>query len=174
MVEILIYQDLRTIIKCEVCVIVKIERIDTVRITRITNDAELQTAFNIRITVFVEEQGVPFDVELDEHDAYADHVLVYFDDLPVATGRVRIVNDTAKLERICVMPSHRKYGIGKAVVQALEEIAKEKGLHKAKLHGQTQAMTFYEKLGYISASDEFMEEGIPHKLMIKDLILNCV
>ena len=69
------------------------------------------------------------------------------------------------------MPSHRKYGIGKAVVQALEEIAKENGLCKAKLHGQTQAMPFYEKLGYISASDEFMEEGIPHKLMIKDLTI---
>jgi len=145
-----------------------------VRLTRITNETELHAAFNIRIAVFVEEQGVALEVELDEHDAYADHVLVYFDNQPVATGRVRIVNDTAKLERICVMPSHRKYGIGKAVVQALEEIAKEKGLRKAKLHGQTQAMPFYEKLGYISASDEFMEEGIPHKLMIKDLILNCV
>lgn len=141
------------------------------RLTRITNETELHAAFEIRKVVFVEEQGVALEVEFDEHDAYVDHVLVYFDDQPVATGRVRIINDIAKIERICVMPSHRKYGIGKAVVQALEEIATEKGLCKAKLHGQTQAMPFYEKLGYISASDEFMEEGIPHKLMIKDLTI---
>lgn len=138
-------------------------------VKHITSQAELNIAFDIRKKVFVEEQGVPLENEIDQYENTAEHILVYYNDKPVGTGRLRIVDGVAKLERICVLASHRKYGLGNLIVQKLEEIAKEKGLIKSKLHGQVQAEQFYTKLGYHKESHIFMEEGIPHILMIKDL-----
>lgn len=116
------------------------------------------------------EQGISTEREYDEFEESAEHIVVYNgNNEPVAAGRWRAVDDAAKLERICVLPSERKHGLGKAVVKAMEEMAREKGLVKAKLHGQAYARQFYEKLGYSAASDVFMEEGIPHLLMVKEL-----
>lgn len=142
---------------------------DMVKTVRVTEKQQLDAAFQIRETVFVGEQGVSLDVEIDEHEAEADHVLVYVDDKPVGTGRVRIVEGVAKLERICILPSHRQTGLGREILNRLEEIAREKGVLKAKLHAQAQAEGFYKKLGYSTVSPVFMEEGIPHVLMVKEL-----
>ncbi|MGM0882827.1 MAG: GNAT family N-acetyltransferase [Bacillota bacterium] len=139
------------------------------QIKRVTTEEQLEDAFSVRKTVFVKEQGVADEVELDEYEDISDHVVIYDENKPVGTGRVRIVEDTAKLERICVLASHRKHHLGKAIMNELEAIAIEKGLTKAKLHGQVQAAAFYEKLGYETASDVFMEENIPHVKMVKDL-----
>ncbi|WP_138751227.1 GNAT family N-acetyltransferase [Paenibacillus sinopodophylli] len=136
---------------------------------RITNDEQLEEAFRIRKAVFVKEQGVAEEVELDEFEDAADHVLVYFENEPVGTGRLRIVDGIAKLERICVLASHRKHKLGKAIMDELEAIARDKGATQAKLHGQVQAATFYEKQGYEIASTVFMEENIPHVKMVKSL-----
>lgn len=136
---------------------------------RITTEEQLEEAFRIRKAVFVKEQGVPEEAELDEYDDVADHVLVYFENEPVGTGRVRIVDDMAKLERICVLSTHRKHHLGRAIMEELEAIAIEKGVAKAKLHGQVQAAPFYEKQGYEIASTVFMEENIPHVKMVKGL-----
>ncbi|TCT15615.1 putative GNAT family N-acyltransferase [Natranaerovirga pectinivora] len=135
----------------------------------ITNQDELEIAFKIRKKVFVEEQGVPAENEFDEYEATTTHVLAYYNNEAVGAGRLRTIDDIAKLERICVLESHRKYGIGRTIVHCLENLAKEKGIKKSKLHGQTHALSFYEKLGYIKASEEFLEEGIPHLVMIKEL-----
>ena len=135
----------------------------------IKNESELEIAFDIRIKVFVKEQGVPLEDEIDEHENSAKHVLVYYNDTPVGTGRLRVTEGTAKLERICVLDSYRKYGLGKLIIEELEQIALKEGLTKSKLHGQTHAQNFYEKLGYKKASSEFMEDGIPHILMTKNL-----
>jgi len=143
------------------------------KVKQIKEKRELEAAFQIRKVVFVEEQGTPLKDEFDEFDEYenlAEHILVYFNDKPVGTGRLKIIDNTAKLERICILATHRKFGLGKAVVKALEKIAREKGLKKAKLHGQTHAEHFYEKLGYKKASDVFIEDGIPHFLMVKDFL----
>jgi len=64
---------------------------------------------------------------------------------------------------------YRKFGLGKIITRTLEDIAEEKGLAQVKLHGQTHAEGFYKKLGYQTASDMFMEDGIPHILMTKEL-----
>lgn len=140
----------------------------------ITNQEQLELAFDIRKEVFVREQGVAEEVEIDEFDQLdgrTSHVLVYYDGKPVGTGRVRIDEEskTAKLQRICVRADYRKYGIGKVIMDKLEQLAKRDGAAKAKLHGQTEAEGFYLKLGYRTASEVFMEEGIPHVLMVKDL-----
>ena len=98
-----------------------------------------------------------------------EHILVYYNDQPVGTGRVRWVDSFGKLERICILEPYRKFGLGKVITRTLEEIAEEKGLSRVKLHGQTHAEGFYKKLGYQTSSDVFMEDGIPHVLMVKEL-----
>jgi hypothetical protein len=66
------------------------------------------------------------------------------------------------LERICILEPYRKFGLGKIIIKALEEISEEQGASQVKLHGQTQAEGFYHKLGYRTSSNIFMEDGIPH------------
>ncbi|WP_339182825.1 GNAT family N-acetyltransferase [Oceanobacillus sp. FSL W7-1293] len=136
----------------------------------VTEEQNLQKVFEIRKEIFVKEQEVSEEEEFDAFDSLdADcvHILVYYDNKPVGTGRVRAVEGVGKLERICILKPYRKYGLGKVIVQSLEEIVLQKGLIRAKLHGQTHAEGFYHKLGYETASDEFLEDGIPHYLMVK-------
>ncbi|HWK24553.1 MAG TPA: GNAT family N-acetyltransferase [Ureibacillus sp.] len=139
---------------------------------KITTHEELNIAFSIREEVFVKEQGVPLSDEFDEFDtldAPCDHILIYYNEQPVGTGRLRIVDKYGKLERICLLQAYRKYGLGKEIVKSLEEIAVDRGVTQVKLHGQSQAEGFYKKLGYQTSSNVFMEDGIPHILMTKKL-----
>ncbi|SFF01013.1 Acetyltransferase (GNAT) domain-containing protein [Paenibacillus algorifonticola] len=142
----------------------------------IQTQADLTIAMHIRQLVFVEEQGTPLQDEFDEFDDYdalkdrVQHILVYYNEKPVGTGRLRTVDGFAKLERICILPAYRQFGLGKVIVYALEEIAKGLGYTRFKLHGQQQAEGFYHKLGYQTVSDLFMEDGIPHVLMVKALV----
>ena len=139
---------------------------------RIVLEKELITAFAIRKEVFVSEQGIALEDEFDEFDTLnelSEHTLVYYKEQPVGTGRIRWVDGLGKLERICILEPYRKFGLGKVIIKALEEFAEEKGVSQVKLHGQTQAEGFYEKLGYQRASDVFMEDGLPHILMTKEL-----
>ncbi|WP_050183405.1 GNAT family N-acetyltransferase [Domibacillus robiginosus] len=138
----------------------------------ITLDSELKKAFSIRKEVFVEEQKVSLEDEFDEFDTLqgpAQHILVYYEDEPVGTGRIRWVDDVGKLERICILKPYRQFGLGKVIIGALETIARKQGTSQVKLHGQVQAEGFYKKLGYYASSDVFMEDGIPHLLMKKEL-----
>ena len=135
----------------------------------IENTEELDKAFAIRVKVFVEEQKVSAEVELDEYEPICKHVLVFDEEIAVATGRMRIVGDRAKLERICVLPQYRKCGAGRLIVDKLEELAMTEGYFKLKLHGQIHAQNFYMSLGYEAASEVFMEEGIAHRLFLKQI-----
>lgn len=142
---------------------------------RITLEDDLSVAFHIRRKVFVEEQGVPLEDEFDDFDTpdgQCEHILVYYNEQPVGTGRIRVVDGLGKLERICILKPYRKFGLGKIIIKALEEIAEEMGVSQVKLHGQTQAEGFYQKLGYLTSSNIFMEDGIPHILMVKEITAN--
>jgi predicted GNAT family N-acyltransferase len=142
---------------------------------RITEENELTKAFHIRKEVFVEEQGVPLEDEFDDFDnlnGQCEHILIYHNDHPVGTARFRIVDHFGKLERICILKPYRKLGIGKVIIKALEDLAEEKGVSQVKLHGQTQAEGFYKKMGYSTSSNVFMEDGIPHIIMVKKLSNN--
>ncbi|MBM6383641.1 MAG: GNAT family N-acetyltransferase [Paenibacillus sp.] len=141
-------------------------------IVEVDNQELLDACFAIRTAIFVEEQGVSAEEEFDTYDALgteARHILLYVDGVPAASSRLRIVENVAKLERICVMMDYRKHGLGRVLIDKLEQMALDQGLKKAKLHAQVQASGFYERLGYAAASDVFMEDGIPHLLMTKQL-----
>ncbi|MEW4283600.1 GNAT family N-acetyltransferase [Priestia koreensis] len=142
-------------------------------VKKITTQNDLSIAFKIRTQVFVEEQGVPLEDEFDEFDkldSQCEHILVYYNEKIAGTGRIRILNGVGKLERICILKSYRKFGLGKEIIKSLEEIAREEEVTYVKLHGQTQAEGFYQKLGYQVSSDVFVEDGIPHILMSKSLV----
>ncbi|EJV59463.1 GNAT family N-acetyltransferase [Bacillus mycoides] len=135
----------------------------------VQTDEQLSDAFSVRKQVFVEEQRVSSEEEYDEFEDTSVHVVVYDNDIPVGAGRFRIVDGVGKMERICVLAFHRQKGIGKIIMDALEAHAKEESLPKLKLHAQTHAEVFYKRLGYVTASDVFMEANIPHVVMIKEL-----
>jgi len=140
------------------------------RVERITTAEQLQQAFAIRTTVFVEEQQVPVELELDEHEEVCAHVLAYDEHgTPVATGRLfDYGNGWGKLQRIAVLGSVRTGGYGRLVMDALEQIGREKGYTHFVLEAQTHAQGFYEKLGYVNVSPEpFLEAGIWHVRMEK-------
>jgi len=137
----------------------------------ITTQEDLQREFDIRIRVFVEEQKVPKEEEIDSYDHLGGecyHFLVTTnEDQAIGTGRVRLVDGIGKLQRVAVLEEYRSHGIGRIIIQALEDKAKELGASTVKLDGQIQAQGFYEKLGYEVKSGVFLDAGIEHVLMVK-------
>lgn len=137
-------------------------------VTITSSDQEREDAFFVRRKVFVEEQGVPLALELDELDKTADHFVVYTNTLPIGAGRIRETNDgIGKVERVCVLPEYRGMNLGKLIMQALEDHAATKNFEKIILNAQSYALPFYEKLGYVITSPEFMDADIPHRAMEK-------
>lgn len=139
----------------------------------IENEQQLQQAFTIRKKVFVEEQHVPVEEELDAFDVLdgpCHHLLIVTDDgKAIGTGRVRLVEQYSKLQRVAVLKEMRQFGIGRLIITQLEQQAKRSGAKKAKLDAQVHAIGFYEKLGYTVQSDVFVDAGIEHVLMTKTL-----
>jgi predicted GNAT family N-acyltransferase len=126
-----------------------------------------QDAYRIRKQVFIEEQGVPEEMELDEHDPSAKHVLAYQSNLCVGTGRlVFLARPHAQIGRMAVLPSFRKQGIGKALLLKLIALAKAEGVLALSLHSQVAAIPFYAKLGFIAEGPIYDEAGIPHRNMM--------
>ncbi|MFP3722958.1 GNAT family N-acetyltransferase [Niallia circulans] len=136
----------------------------------VKTDKELKDAFYVRQTVFVQEQKVPIEEEIDAYEEDSVHFVLYDDDKkPIGAGRYRTFDEYGKVERICILSTNRKGGAGKAVMNKIEEYALNNGAPALKLNAQTQAIPFYSKLGYEVVSDEFLDAGIPHKTMIKHL-----
>lgn len=138
-------------------------------IQKVDHSKQKDDAFSVRRVVFIHEQKVPESLEMDEHDASAHHFVGYDRNTPVAAGRLRIVEDYGKLERICVLQEHRGKHYGQEIIKELEEYTKELGFLKTKLNAQTHAEDFYKSLGYETISDTFIDAGIPHVAMVKRL-----
>jgi len=143
-------------------------------ISYVTTDEQLQQALGIRHDVFVIEQQVPAEIEIDQFDVISPdvhHVLLSTDGQAVATGRlIYYSKDTAKMQRIAVLQSYRSFGYGRVLLLAMEERARELGLAYAVLDAQCQAQKFYEKLGYEVISEEpFYDADILHVRMRKSL-----
>ena len=135
----------------------------------VETEKEKNDAFKVRHTVFVNEQNVPADLEIDEHEKDAIHFVGYDQNTPVAAGRFRVIDNRAKVERICVLHHYRGTGLGYLLMSAIETRAKDLNLKGTKLNAQISAVGFYAKLGYQIISDQFMDAGIPHVTMTKNL-----
>lgn len=131
---------------------------------------EYQDALSVRTNVFVKEQQIPVEIEVDENEANAVHLVLYNEqEQPIAAGRYRVVDGLAKAERICVLASERGTGAGAKIMEALEHHAAEQVLPAVKLSAQAHAIPFYEKIGYHAITEEYLEQNIPHKMMKKEL-----
>ncbi|MFM7632278.1 MAG: GNAT family N-acetyltransferase [Betaproteobacteria bacterium] len=117
----------------------------------------------LRVEVFVVEQGVPIELEWDEADEVSTHAVAYDQaGQPVATGRLL---PDGHIGRMAVRKSARGQGIGARVLSALLQEAQRLGYDTLCLHAQTHALGFYQRHGFETQGEEFMEAGIPHHRM---------
>ena len=124
----------------------------------------------LRTRVFVEEQGVPAEIEQDVHDATAVHALAEDDEgRVVATGRLLVRDGRAVIGRMAVDAAARGHGYGAAVLAELQRQAAALGLAEVELHAQLTARGFYERVGYTAVGDVYEEAGIAHVTMRKRL-----
>jgi predicted GNAT family N-acyltransferase len=124
----------------------------------------------LRTRVFVEEQGVPPEVEQDDADSWAVHVLSRDDGgRVVATGRLLVRGTTASIGRMAADASVRGLGHGTAVLEELHRQAVVRGVAAIELHAQVTARGFYERAGYAAVGDEYEEAGIAHVTMRRTL-----
>ncbi len=149
----------------------------------VETDEEYEDALAVRYGVFVDEQGVDADLEVDDHEAESTHFVAYDGDDAVGVARLRAYDPAeyedaiavehdgpvAKIERMAVLESHRERGIGRAILGTVEEHARDQGFERARLHGQVRSVGFYEALGYERVSGEFEEADILHVAMGKPL-----
>ncbi|WP_224749487.1 GNAT family N-acetyltransferase [Polycladospora coralii] len=137
----------------------------------VSTQKQLEQAFSIRTAVFVAEQQVPHELEIDEWEQEATHFLLYQDSQKVlGTSRLRMLDEkTAKAERVAVLADARGLGAGKRLMHAMEKYARELGATQMVLNGQARVEKFYEQLGYRIVGEPFMDANIKHYHMEKRL-----
>jgi predicted GNAT family N-acyltransferase len=123
---------------------------------------DIEQAFKIRETVFMGEQKVSREEEMDEFDRTATHIIAYYNDKVAGCARIRFMGEKAKLERLAILKEFRKKGVGKKVLEFMIAHSKEKGAVEAYGHAQLYARDFYEKCGFKARGEEFMEANIRH------------
>lgn len=129
----------------------------------------IRQAFDLRLEVFVVEQGVPLALEIDEYDASATHIVVLQDDHVVATMRLLPYADTLKIGRVAVRQALRRQGIGTRMMRRGLAYAIESGFAVVMLDAQVDSMPFYQSLGFVAEGEVFDDAGIPHRRMVLQL-----
>jgi predicted GNAT family N-acyltransferase len=123
-------------------------------------------AKRIRFAVFVEEQRVPAEIELDEHDAHSIHALAFVDG--AAVGTARLLPD-GHIGRMAVLRPYRRHGAGRALLRALVEAARGRNDAEVLLSAQVHALGFYRAEGFEPEGAVYEEAGIPHQAMRRRL-----
>ena len=133
----------------------------------VETEEDMEAAVGIRFRVFVDEQAVPPDIELDEYDSVATHALAVDEGVAIGTGRMYLEDGAARIGRMAVDLPHRRRGVGGLVLRFLEEEARARGAAEIILHAQDYVKAFYASHGYTEHGDTFMEAGILHVEMRK-------
>lgn len=160
----------------------------TIIVRRARDAGEIGQALAVRREVFVLEQGVPPELEIDVHDPSADHFIGFTgvagadDRMGPVVGAGRLVTEPAgfagvdaalgpvgHLGRLAVRRSARGTGLGLLVVRAIEACARDCAIRVMVLGAQTHAIGFYERLGYTAYGPEFDDAGLPHRWMSRPL-----
>ena len=125
------------------------------------------TIRHIRYLVFVEEQKVPLELDFDGRDPSCTHVLGFdHNGVAVATGRIQ---QDGKIGRMAVLPEARRKGRGGAMLEELMAVAREAGLSSVFLDAQATAIKFYESRGFQAEGETFLDAGIEHRRMTREL-----
>ena len=136
----------------------------------IARSNDLAACQALRRAVFIEEQGVSEAHEVDGRDGVAVHLLARWAGRPVGTARLLVEGRAGKIGRVCVLPVARGKGIGAALIRAaVAELSAMEGVDEARLGAQIHALEFYVRLGFVAEGPEFMDAGIPHRMMARPL-----
>ena len=133
----------------------------------VETEQDMEAAVGIRFRVFVDEQSVPPEIELDEYDAVATHAIALLDGVAIGTGRAIVEGGSARIGRMAVEREHRRSGVGGLVLRFLEDETRQQGAEEFVLHAQDYVKAFYAGHGYAEHGDTFMEAGILHIEMRK-------
>ena len=138
----------------------------TIHVKRVSSKKEMVQAYDIRMRVFVQEQGVPAEIELDRDDKRAIHFLVLASGKPAGTARLVKNRGGVKIGRMAVLKPFRRKGVGTTLLR--QAIATAKKLHAKKiyLHAQITVTGFYEKQNFRCVGPIFDEAGIRHRKMV--------
>ena len=120
----------------------------------------------IRFAVFVREQRVPPEIELDAHDAVSLHAISFIENKAVATGRLL---PDGHIGRMAVLKAWRGRGIGAQMLARLVEAAQQRGDRQVALSAQVHALGFYRSHGFRPVGEVYQEAGIDHQAMVRDL-----
>lgn len=125
-----------------------------------------RAAVDLRIKVFVGEQKVPLEMEIDEYDRTALHLLAR-DENQAAVGTLRIVikGGEGKIGRVAVAAAYRHRGIGTEMMRLAVEHCRAQDLAAVVLDAQAYIVPFYQSLGFLPEGETFMDAGIPHVRM---------
>lgn len=138
-----------------------------------TNDLDskiYEDALSIRYKVFVEEQGFPLEVEVDDLEDQSDHVVLYEDELPIAVARMFTEEDGVyTIGRVAVLKSTRTKGLGALLMAEVENKVREYQGKKMFLNSQQTVVDFYKKCGFENVGDTYLEHDVPHQKMQKVL-----
>ena len=116
----------------------------------VASNRELKSAFEVRKKVFVEEQGISEDLELDGHDSEALHMVVTDGERVIGTARVLFLADSqAKIERMAILKPFRRKGIGRGIISFLNEELKNREVEQVVLHAQYAVVDFYKSIQYM-------------------------
>ena len=137
-----------------------------VHVKKVKSKTDLKKTFAIRLRVFVREQRVPREIELDYDDETATHLLAFVNGKAVGAARVVVKGRAAKVGRMAVLKSRRGRGIGGELLKRALKLAKMRGVNQIYLHAQVSVVGFYEKFGFQPRGRVFMEAGIPHRKMV--------
>jgi predicted GNAT family N-acyltransferase len=125
-------------------------------------EAAQPEAMRIRFTVFVGEQAVPADLEIDDNDAHCVHALAYADGRAIGTGRLL---PDGRIGRMAVLKDWRGQGAGRALLGRLIDAARQRGHREVALSAQVHALEFYRAEGFEPEGAVYEEAGIPHQEM---------
>ena len=132
------------------------------KIRRVIWEEASETLSAIRLKVFVEEQSVPIEEELDGMDEVSTHFLATVDDAPVGVARLM---PSGQIGRMAVLIPYRRHGIGALLLKAAVQHALDKGQTEPFLHAQTHALGFYARNGFTVFGEVFLDAGIEHRSM---------
>ena len=136
----------------------------------VTSDKELKGALGVRRQVFIDEQGVPEDIELDGRDGEALHMVVTDERKIIGTARILFfANSRAKIERMAILKSFRGRGIGRGIISFLNKELKDRQIKQVFLHAQCSVSAFYKSYGFEEIGSPFWEAGIKHIKMQRRL-----
>ena len=121
---------------------------NTLKIKLVKSKEDLEQTINIRKEVFIKEQNVPLDIEIDGLDLESEHFIAYLNNEPIGCARIRTNKNYTKLERIAIIKKHRYKGFGTQLIKFLIDYCRKKNFGEIIIHSQTCVIDFYEKFGF--------------------------